>query len=87
MKLSDKVIEEFYSAVAGNNNHFIYSLHIPLSDVFYTREAVSNKFGKRFTLDYIEWAMLKEGMISPRHCYQPELKMSWDEYPLDKEVK
>lgn len=87
MPISDNVIEEFYKAVASNDNNFAYSVHIPLSDVFYVREALHQKFGKRYTLDYVEWAMLKEGKILPRHCYKPEEKMSWVEYPLEKEVR
>lgn len=84
--ISENVIEEFYKAVAQNDNNFAYSVHIPLSDVFYVREALHQKTGVRYTLDYVEWAMLKEGMILPHHCYNPEEKMSWQEYPFEKEV-
>lgn len=87
MKLVENVIEEFYSAVADNDGKFIYSIHIPLSDVFYVREALHQATGNRYTLDYVEWAMLKEHMIEARHCYKPEEKLSWDEYPLEKMVK
>jgi hypothetical protein len=59
-------------------------VHIPYSDVYYAREAVSNALGERYTLGYIEWAMLKEGMISPQHCWNPELQLSWEEYPWEK---
>lgn len=87
MKLVENVIEEFYSAVADNDGQFIYSIHIPLSDVFYVREALHQATGTRYTLDYVEWAMLKEGMLEARHCYQPEEKLGWSEYPLEKVVK
>jgi len=87
MKLTDNVIEEFYLAVANNNGNFISSIHIPLSDVFYVREALHQATGIRYTLDYVEWAMLKEYMIEERHCLNPELKKSWDEYPLEKVTK
>lgn len=85
--IKDTVIEEFYSAVARNDNNFVMSVHIPLSDVFYVREHLYQTFGKRFTLDYVEWAMLKEGQIDSRHCYKPEEKLSWSEYPFEKEVR
>lgn len=84
--LSENVIEEFYAAVARNDNEFVYSVHIPLSDVFYVREALHQATGKRYTLDYVEWAMLKEGHLQPRHCFNPKEKMLWDEYPFDREV-
>jgi len=86
MKLVENVIEEFYLAAARNDNNFVYSIHIPLSDVFYVREALHQKTGVRYTLDYVEWAMLKEGMLEARHCHQPKEKLMWDEYPLKKEA-
>jgi hypothetical protein len=86
VKLCENVVEEFYKAVARNDNAFIYSIHIPLSDVFYVREALHHQLGKRYTLDYVEWAMLKEGLLSPKHCYDADQKLSWSEYPLKKEV-
>ena len=85
--ISENVIEEFYQAVARNDNNFAYSVHIPLSDVFYVREALHQASGIRYTLDYVEWAMLKEGMILPHHCFNPKEKMTWDEYPFEKEVQ
>ena len=62
-------------------------VHIPKSDVFYVREHLKAVFGKTFTLDYIEWALLKEGLIEAKDCYQPETKLAWDEYPLEKESR
>lgn len=85
--IKDTVIEEFYAAAARNDNNFALSVHIPLSDVFYVREALFHALGKRYTLDYVEWAMLKEGKIEARFCHQPQDKLSWDEYPHEKEVK
>jgi hypothetical protein len=87
MRLVENVIEEFYKAVANNNGQFISSIHIPLSDVFYVREALHQATGNRYTLDYVEWAMLKEKMIEARHCHNPEEKLTWVEYPLEKIVK
>jgi hypothetical protein len=86
MKVTEKVLEDFYQAVASNSNEFAYRIHIPLSDVFYVREHLHQKFGERFTLDYVEWAMLKEGLIEARHCSNPEEKLSWREYPKEKTV-
>ena len=85
--IKDNVIEEFYAAIARNDNNFALSVHIPLSDVFYVRETLFHALGKRYTLDYVEWAMLKEKKIEARFCHQPQDKLSWDEYPHEKEVK
>lgn len=87
MRLVENVIEEFYLAVANNNGNFISTVHIPLSDVFYVREALHQATGIRYTLDYVEWAMLKEHMIEARHCHNPEVKKTWDDYPLQKVTK
>lgn len=87
MKLVEDVIGQFYLSLASNNGNFVPTIHIPLSDVFYVREALHQALGERYTLDYVEWAMLKEGMIQPRQCHKPEEKLSWDEYPLEKVVK
>lgn len=87
MKVTDSVLEDFYLAVARNHNDFAYKVHIPLSDVFYVREHLHQKFNIRYTLDYVEWAMLKEGMIEPRHCSNPEQKMGWSDYPHERLAK
>ena len=87
MRLVEDVIEQFYLAVANNNGNFISAIHIPLSDVFYVREALHQASGIRYTLDYVEWAMLKENMIEDRHCHNPETKRTWDDYPLQKVAK
>lgn len=82
--VNDHVIEEFYKAIANNDNNFLFSVHIPHSDVFYLREHLHQTTGERYTLDYVEWAMLKEGMIEPSVCHKPSEKLSWDEYPHEK---
>lgn len=83
----EDVLGQFYLALAAGNEKVLHHVHIPRSEVFYVREALHQKTGIRYTLDYVEWALLKEKMISPRDCFEPELKKSWDEYPLEKELK
>jgi hypothetical protein len=80
--VSERVLEDFYNSISSGSSKMV---HIPKSDVFYVRDHLRAVFGKNFTLDYVEWALLKEGMINPRDCFEPELKKSWDEYPLEKE--
>lgn len=81
--ISERVLENFYKGLLGNPSTFV---HIPKSDVFYVREHLRSALGKNFTLDYVEWAMLKEGLIEAKDCFEPQLKKSWAEYPLEKEA-
>lgn len=55
---TDNVLEEFYKNLV---NGTVKDLHIPHSDVFYVREAVQNHYGRKFTLEHVEWAMRMEG--------------------------
>ena len=55
---TDDVLSEFYTHVM---NGTVDQLHIPHSDVFYVREAVQNHYGRKFTLEHVEWAMRMEG--------------------------
>ena len=55
---TDDVLSEFYNHVM---NGTVDQLHIPHSDVFYVREAVQNHYGRKFTLEHVEWAMRMEG--------------------------
>lgn len=82
--VSENIIEEFYRAIANNDNDFLFSVHLPHSSVHYVRESIHQATGVRYTLDYVEWAMLKEGMIEPSVCHNPSEKLSWDDYPHEK---
>ena len=55
---TDNVLVEFYRHLMNGN---LDELHIPHSDVFYVREAVSAHYGREFTLEHVEWAMRMEG--------------------------
>ena len=63
---SENVIEEFYEAIADGDTNRLRRVHIPKSDVFYVREALEARLGKRFTLDHVERAMYLEGYLD-RH--------------------
>jgi hypothetical protein len=82
--VNESVIEEFYKAIAKNDNEFLFSVYIPHSDVFYVREHLFQKTGNWYTLDYVEWAMLKEGMLDPKLCHHVDEKLSWEDYPHEK---
>ena len=49
---SEDVIEEFYDAIADGDSNKLKRVHIPKSDVFYVREALEARLGKRYTLDH-----------------------------------
>ena len=55
---TDKVLDAFYDGIRNNTLH---KLHIPHSDVFYTRAAIEARYGKRFSLKRVEDAMIAEG--------------------------
>lgn len=55
---SENVLEDFYRHVLDNN---LDNLHIPHSDVFYVRNAIEMRYGKRFSLEEVERAMKLEG--------------------------
>ena len=52
------ILDTFYEAIRTNN---LSRIHIPHSDVFYVKAAVEAYYGKPFTLQHVEEAMLAEG--------------------------
>ena len=58
---SDSVLEEFYNALANQDEKKLRRVHIPRSDVFYVRSAVEAYYGRSFTLKHVEDAMRAEG--------------------------
>ena len=86
---SDRVLEHFYedlirAANSRNPDALLQRIHLPHSDVFYTRNALRDKFNENFTLQYVEWAMLKEGLLSVDDCFEGHIRIRWEEYPLEK---
>ena len=71
---SENVIEEFYEAIADGDTNRLRRVHIPKSDVFYVREALEARLGKRFTLDHIERAMYLEGYLDRHEVLDPKRK-------------
>ena len=55
---TDNVLTAFYDAIKNNT---LDKLHIPHSDVFYVRNAVEARYGRKFTLKEVEDAMKAEG--------------------------
>ena len=71
---SDNVIEEFYEAIAEGDSKKLRRVHIPKSDVFYVREALESRLGKRYTLDHVERAMYLEGFLQRNEVLDPDRK-------------
>ena len=74
MYISDNVIEEFYKALADEDETKLRRVHIPRSDVFYVREKIRLDTGIKYTLDLVERAMYLEGMLDAKDVYKPHMK-------------
>ena len=60
---SENVLEEFYKALADQDEGRLRRVHIPHSSVFYVREAIYQKTGVKYTLNHVERAMYEEGYL------------------------
>ena len=69
---TDRVIEEFYDALASNDTRSLQKVHIPKSDVFYVRQAIYQDTGVWYTLDHVERAMYLEGHLKANEVLDPE---------------
>ena len=77
MYISDNVIEEFYKALADEDETKLRRVHIPRSDVFYVREKIRLDTGIKYTLDHVERAMYLEGMLDAKDVYKPHMKRKY----------
>lgn len=75
---SENVLEEFYLALADDDENRLHRVHIPRSDVFYVREAINNNTGVKYTLDHVERAMYLEGHLAASDVFQPRTKRDWE---------
>lgn len=77
MYISDNVLEEFYLALANEDEGKLRRVHIPRSDVFYVREKIYQDTGIKYSLDRIERAMYLEGMLSASDVFEPQRKREY----------
>lgn len=70
--ISDNVLEEFYKALADEDEGRLRRVHIPHSSVFYVREAILQRTGIKYTLHEVERAMYEEGHLSKRDIFSDE---------------
>lgn len=59
------ILDTFYEAIRTNT---LSNIHIPHSDVFYVKAAVEAYYGRPFTLQHVEEAMLAEGWTEETWC-------------------
>ena len=78
MYASERVLEEFYLALANEDEGRLRRVHIPRSDVFYVREKIEHDTGVKYTLDRVERAMYLEGMLTAYDVLNPEKKREWE---------
>jgi hypothetical protein len=78
MYISDNVLEEFYLALADQDEGRLRKVHIPRSDVFYIREAIFQDTGVKYSLDHVERAMYLEGHLEAKDVFQPRTKRDWE---------
>jgi hypothetical protein len=76
--MPDDIIEQFYRAIAADDENFLKRIHIPRSDVFYIREAIYQKTGEWYSLDHVERAMYLEGHLEKSDVYKPDQKRDWE---------
>ena len=77
MYTSDKVLEEFYLALASEDERKLRRVHIPRSDVFYVREKIYQDTGVKYSLDRVERAMYLEGMLNASDVFEPNRKREY----------
>ena len=77
MYSSDQVIEEFYNALASEDEGRLRRVHIPRSDVFYVREKIFQDTGVKYSLDRVERAMYLEGMLDAKDVLEPRRKRKY----------
>ena len=75
---SDDVLAVFFQALADDDIRALYNLHIPRSDVFYVREKYYNDTGHWVSLDRMEIAMFREGLLESRDVLDPYRIRDWE---------
>lgn len=69
---SENVLEEFYRALASEDEGKLRRVHIPHSSVFYVREAIFQRTGEWYTLHHVESAMYEEGHLSKKDIFDKD---------------
>lgn len=75
--VSEDVLENFYDALANQDQARLKRVHIPRSDVFYVREKIFLDTGVKYTLDHVERAMYLEGLLEAKDVFEPKRKREY----------
>lgn len=75
---TENPLTDFYKALADGNNRLAFSIHIPRSEVFYTRAHLRDVFGRDFSLDYVERCLYLEGMLERQDVLDPDRRRDWE---------
>lgn len=75
--VSENVLENFYDALANQDQARLKRVHIPRSDVFYVREKIFLDTGVKYTLDHVERAMYLEGLLEAKDVFEPKRKREY----------
>ena len=78
--VSDNVIEEFYRALANEDELELRRCHIPRSDGFYVRQKIFLDTGVKYSLDHVERAMYLEGHLSASDVLDPHVPRGYCNY-------
>ena len=78
MYISDNVLEEFYYALASEDEGRMSRVNIPRSDVFYIRNKILEDTGVKYSLDRVERAMYLEGHLKASDVFEPRRKRDWE---------
>ena len=78
MYSSDNVLEEFYKALADEDEGRLRRVHIPRSDVFYIRNKILEDTGVKYSLARVERAMYLEGHLKASDVFEPRRKRDWE---------
>jgi hypothetical protein len=81
---SDNVLEHFYDTIASGNSRKLLRVHIPMSDVFYAREAYYQHSGEWVSLDRMERAMYLEGFLKASDVHKPNVQRDWELQPTEQ---
>jgi len=78
MYISDNVLEEFYYALASEDEGRMRRVHSPRSVVYYIRNKILEDTGVKYSLDRVERAMYLEGHLKASDVFEPKRKREWE---------
>lgn len=75
---SEDFLVDFYNAIADEDEQGIKRVHIPRSEVIYTKAHLEEVFGRSFTIDYVERCLFLENMLHHSDVLDPDRKRDWE---------